>query len=104
MGGDPAVEGGDAVAALHAPAERLRVEAGGEMVAGKGEAVSRHPVIGEGERGGEIARPPLRRAVEAGLERIALAAAQSLRQVPIGTRAGPRAADDGARSQAIVEP
>ena len=66
------------------------------MIAGKGEAVGRHPVIGEGERGGEIARAPLRRAVDAGLERIALAAAQSLREIPIGAGAGQREADDRA--------
>ena len=41
---EPAIEGGDAIAALDAAAERLRVEARAEMVAGKGEAVGRHPV------------------------------------------------------------
>jgi len=45
-----------------------------------GEAVGRHPVIGEGEGRGEIGRAGFRRAVDAGLERIAPPAAQPLRQ------------------------
>jgi len=50
------------------------------MIAGKGEAIGRHPVIGEGERGGEIGRTRARRAVDASLEGIAFSTAQALRQ------------------------
>src|SRR5262249_22801942 len=87
------VDGGEAIAALHASAETPRVEARGEVIAGKGEAIGRHPVIGVGERGGEIGRAPPRRAVEARLERIALAAAPPLRTAPIGPAGGEREAD-----------
>src|SRR5262249_7587340 len=91
-------------AAFHAPAERLRVEVCGEMVAGKGEAVGRHPVVGEGQGRGEIGRAPSRRAVEARLERIALAAAQALRQAPVGAAAGQRNADYAVAREMIIEP
>src|SRR6516164_4690611 len=67
---EPAVDGREAIAAFYPPAERLRVEARAEMIAGKGEAVGRHPVIGVGERRGEIGGTRARRAVEAGLERV----------------------------------
>src|SRR5262245_64728284 len=87
---EPPVVGGKAIAAFYAPAERLRVDARGEMVAGKGEAVGRHPVVGEGKRGGEIGGTRTRRAIDAGLERIALAAADALRQGPVGAAAGKR--------------
>ena len=58
IGRNPAVEGREAVAALDSAGDALRVEARGEMVAGKGEAVGRHPVIGVGEGAGEIGRGP----------------------------------------------
>jgi hypothetical protein len=61
-------------------------------------------VIGEGERGGEIGRAPSRRAVDAGLERIALAATQPLRQAPVGAAAGERDADDAVAGEMVVEP
>src|SRR5262249_58245719 len=54
VGREPAVDGGETIAAFDPRAEGLRVEARAEMVAGKGEAVGRHPVIGVGKRGGEI--------------------------------------------------
>jgi hypothetical protein len=62
------------ITGLEARAHALRVEARGEMIAGKGVAVRRHPVIGEGGRSrqdkpGPIAPPRRRR-----LERIAAAA------------------------------
>ena len=41
-------------AALDARADALRVEARGQMIAERGEAVGRHPVVGEGKRGAEI--------------------------------------------------
>jgi len=59
-----------------------------------GDAVSRHPVIGEGEGRAEIGRTPAGRTVERGLEGIALTAAQPLRQAPIGAAAGEREAAD----------
>src|SRR5215471_4315752 len=73
IGRNAAVDCGEAIAALDPPAIALRVEARGEMVAGKREAVARHPVIDEGERRGEIGWPRARRAVDARLERVALA-------------------------------
>jgi hypothetical protein len=42
-------------------------------------------------------------AVDAGLKRVALSAAQPLRQVPVGAAAGKRDADDAIRGEAIVE-
>ena len=87
IGRDAAVDGGEAIAALDPPAVALRVEVSGEVVA-DGEAVGRHPVIGEGEGRGEIGGTGAGGAVEAGLEGIALAAAQPLRQAPIGAAAG----------------
>ena len=73
------------------------------MVAGKGEAVGRHPVIGVGEGRGEISRARSRRAVDAGLEGIALAAAEPLRQAPIGAAAGEREAHHRVARETIVE-
>src|SRR5262249_59627786 len=90
VGREPAIDGGEAIAAFYPAAEALRVEARAEAVAGKGEAVGRHPMVGEGQGRGDVGRPPSRRAVDAGLERIALAAAQALRQAPVGAAAGER--------------
>ena len=104
IGREPAVIGGKAIAALHPSAIALRVEARAEMVAGKGEAVGRHPVIGEGERGGDIGGTRARSAVETGLEGIALPAADPLSQVPVGAAAGEREAHYRARCEAIIEP
>ena len=101
---DPAVEGREAVAAFDAAAERLRVEAGGEVVAGKGEAVGRHPMVGVCERCREIGRAPARRAVEAGLERVALPSAEPLGEAPVGAAAGEREADHAVMREMIVEP
>ena len=56
IGRDTAEGKSEAIAAFDAPTERLRVEAGGEMVAGKGKAIGRHPVIGEVEGCGDISR------------------------------------------------
>ena len=69
-----------AVAAFEPPAVALRVEVGGQVVA-DGEAVGRHPMISKGEGRGEISRAVFRRTIDAGLEGIALAAAQALRQL-----------------------
>src|SRR5262249_47526065 len=101
---EPAIESCKAIPALHASAERLRIKTGGKVVAGKGEAVGRHPVVGVGERGGEISRAPSRRAVDAGLKSGALYSADPPRQGPIGAAAGEREAHHGARREAIVEP
>ncbi len=60
-------------------------------------------MIGERERGRDVGRPRARRPVDAGLERIAPAAAEPLRQCPIGAAAGEREADERLRRQAIVE-
>src|SRR5262249_24077057 len=104
VGREPAIDGGEAIAALQAAAEALRVEACGEVVAGKGEAVGRHPMVGEGERRGEIGRAPSRRAVDAGLERIALAATHPLPRARVGARAGERGADYAVAREMVVEP
>ncbi len=60
-------------------------------------------MVGVGERGREIGRSPSRGAVEAGLERIALAATQPLRQAPIRAAAGEREADHAVAREMIVE-
>src|SRR5258707_5447623 len=93
MGAAPAVVGGKAIAALHPSAIALRVEARAEMVAGKSEAVGRHPVIGEGKGRGEIGGARTCGTVDAGLERVALSAAEPLRQAPTGATAREREAD-----------
>src|SRR4029079_2903283 len=92
IGREPAVVGGKTIAALYPYAIALRVEARAEMVAGKGEAVGRQPMIGEGERGGDIGGTRARSAVETGLEGVALAAAYPPREVPVGAAAGEREA------------
>jgi hypothetical protein len=58
IGRQPAEDGREAVATFNPRAEALRVEAGGEMIARKREAVGRHPVIGEGQRRRDIGRTP----------------------------------------------
>ena len=73
------------------------------MVAGKGNAVGRHPVIGVGKGRREIERVPACHAVDAGLEGVALTAAQPLRQAPVGSSAGERHAHDGVAREAIVD-
>src|SRR5262249_58377200 len=88
-GREAAVGGPKGVPAFEPPAVALRVEVGGEVVA-DGEAVGRHPMVGEREGRGEIGWARTRCAVDAGLEGIALAAAQPLRQAPIGAAAGQR--------------
>ena len=60
-------------------------------------------MIGEGEGRGEIGRAVFGRAVDAGLEGIALAAAEPLRQAPIGAAAGKCEAHHGIGREAIIE-
>ena len=79
----PSVGRSETVAAFEPPAVALRVEVGGQVIA-EGETIGRHPVIGEGEGRCEISRAVFGRAVDAGLEGIAFAAAEPLRQAPIG--------------------
>src|SRR5215831_15368056 len=83
----PADHGCEAIAAFGAAAETLRGEVRGEMITEGGQAVSRHPMVGEGERTGEIPRTGAGDGVGAGLERVAPAAAEALRQVPIDAAA-----------------
>ena len=61
-------------------------------------------MVGIGEGGGEVGRPGFRRPVDAGLEGIALAGAEPLRQAPAGAGAGKCEARDGVGCQAIIEP
>src|SRR5262249_38882120 len=68
-----------------------------------GGTVRRHPVIGKGEGRGEIGGAVFGGAVDAGLERIALAAAHPLRQVPLGAAAGQGEAEHGVGGVVIIE-
>ena len=104
VGRHPADHGCEAIAAFGAAAEALRVEVGGEMVTEGGKAVGRHPMVGEGERTGEIPRTGAGGGVDAGLERVAPAAAEALRQAPVGATAGERKAGNGVGREVIVEP
>src|SRR5262249_47688308 len=54
--------------------------------------------------GGEIGGTRARRAVEPGLERIALAGAEPLRQAPVGAAAREREAHHRAGREAVIEP
>src|SRR6516164_7956298 len=60
-------------------------------------------MIGEGEGRREIGRAVFRRAVDAGLERIALATAETVGQAPTGATAGEREADHRVGRDAIIE-
>ena len=85
---EPAEHGREAVAALDPPAQRLRIKTCGEMVAGKGKAIRRHPMIGEREGRGEIGRARARCTVNARLKGIALAAASSVLNDSVSQRSG----------------
>src|SRR5437660_7297134 len=61
-------------------------------------------MVGEIEGGGEISRTRARRTIDAGLEGIALAAAEPLRQTPIGAAAGKRDAHHTVARKVIIEP
>src|SRR5260370_27359117 len=74
----------NAIAGLGTAPEALGVELGLQTVAGKGDAVGRHPVLRVGQRASEIERPRVGLGVDAGLKRIAAAAAEVLRQAPAG--------------------
>ena len=102
-GVNPAEHPAQAIAAFEASADALRIEFRGEVIAGEGEPVSRHPVVGEGEGRREIGRAGTGGAVHAGLEGVALAATQTLRQAPIGAAAGEGKAHHRIGRQAIVE-
>jgi hypothetical protein len=102
VGRNAAVRRPEPIAAFEPPAVALRVEVSGQMVA-EGEAVGGHPVVGEGEGRGEIGRAVFRCAVDAGLEGIALAAAEPLRQALIGAATGKRHAQHRVGRQAIIE-
>src|SRR5664280_2269371 len=93
----------ETVAALEAPADAVRVEVGRELVAGDGNTVGRYPVRRIGERTGEISRARSRQAVDAGLESIALAAAEPVRQAPVSAGATEREADLGVGRKPVVE-
>ena len=59
-------------------------------------------MIGEGKRAGDISRPPIADAVNAGLQRVAPSAAKRIGEPPIGATAGKRKADDGVRADVII--
>src|SRR5262249_3214853 len=80
VGRDAAVRRSEAVAAFEPPAVGLRVEGGGQG-GESGAPTGGRPVGGEGEGRGKVGRTPPGRTVDAGLEGIALAAAQALRQL-----------------------
>ena len=73
------------------------------MIAGEREAVGRHPVIGEGEGRRQVGGARTGHAVDTGLEGVALAAAETVRQAPIGAAAGECHTHDGVGRDAIVE-
>src|SRR5262245_27050604 len=60
-------------------------------------------MVSEGEGSGEIGRAVFRRTIDAGLEGIALAATEPLRQAPVGAGAGEREAHHSVWREAIVE-
>ena len=102
IGRDASKRRRDAIAAFEPPTVALRIEVGGQMIP-KGEAVRGHPMVGEGKGCGEIGRTVFRRAIDASLESITLAAAEALRQAPIGPAAGERKAHDGIGCEAVIE-
>ena len=75
----------------------------GETVAHKRGAVGRHPVIGYRERGREIRCACAGGGIDAALECIAAAAAQSLRKAPIGAAAAERKAHHRVGRDAVVQ-
>ena len=103
IGRDPAEHPSKAIAAFEASADALRIELRGEVIPSEGEPVRGHPVVGEGEGRREIGRAGAGGAIHAGLEGIALAATQPLRQAPIGAAAGEGKAHHRIGGQAIVE-
>src|SRR5262245_13020357 len=104
VGCHPTDPGCEAIAALCAAAKALRVEVRSQMVTERGNAVGRHPMVGEGERTGDIPRTKAGSAVDTGLERVAPAAAKALRQAPIGATAGECKADNTVGREKIVDP
>ena len=103
VGRDPANHGCEAIAAFGAAAEALRVEVRGEMVTEGDKAVGRHPMVGKSERTGEIPWAGAGGGVGANLERVAPAAAEALRQAPVGATAGEPKAGNGVGCEVIVE-
>src|SRR5260370_29487197 len=74
----------NAIAGLGTAPEALGVELGLQTVAGKGDAVGRHPMLRIGQRAGKIERPRIRFSIDARLEGIAPPPAEPLRQAPAG--------------------
>jgi hypothetical protein len=74
------------------------------MIASEGKAVGRHPMLGKGKRASKIGGARARDAVEAGLEGVAVAAAEPTRKPPIGEAAGQRHAHRRPRPNAIIDP
>src|SRR3984893_2696304 len=93
----------NAIAGLGTAPEALGVELGLQTVAGKGDAVCRHPMLRIGERAGEIERPRIRFRIDARLKGIAAPAAEPLRKAPSGPAARERKADDGPWRKAIIQ-
>src|ERR1700730_4363140 len=93
----------NAIADLGTAPEALGVELGLQTVAGKGDAVGRHPMLRIGERAGEIERPRIGFRIDARLKGVAAPAAEPLGKAPAGAAAGERKADDGARRKAIIQ-
>jgi hypothetical protein len=60
-------------------------------------------VIGESEVACDIERTEACHAIDAGLEGVAPAAAESLRETPIGAAAGKREARNGVRREVIIQ-
>ena len=79
---------GKAVAGFAAHGVTLAGKIGLELIAERGGACCREPVIGESERAGQIERPGMGLGIDPGLEGIAPAIAESLCQISIGAAAG----------------
>src|SRR6202043_525783 len=93
----------DAIARLGTLTDALGVEAGLEPVASKCNPVGGHPVLGVGQRTGEIEWSRVGLGINASLEGIAAATAKPLREAPAGAAARERKADDRAGCYPVVQ-
>src|ERR1700739_4669524 len=105
VGSDPhsvAIErNGKAITAFKPAGVALALETRRELVAECG-AARAEPVVGERNRAGEVGRPLMAHAMDAGHERIAPAGAEPLRQIPVGTGAGARETKNRIRRVMII--
>src|SRR4029077_14744824 len=91
----------EAVTAFKTRVVALSVEIRRELTAQRA-AVGGEPMIGEGERAGEIGRSHMGDAIDAGLHGVAAAAAEAACQTPIRAAARKREADERTRRDVII--